>query len=119
MGESGVGAYGWLTTLIPGILPTDLGGGGIGTPITLTADGAAAFPALSAAAVANAIPWHGYFGGNLGSLKVLATADYQGTRNVIIGGGEKTVISVPEPGILGLLGFGLLGLGFFRKRRSR
>ena len=100
MGESGTGEYGWLTTLIPGILPTDVGSGGIGTNMTLTAAGTAAFPGLTNADLSGADPWHGYFSGNLGGLSVLATApDNQGVnRNVIIGGGAGTVIACGQPG---------------------
>lgn len=128
MAESGAGAYGWLTTLIPGILPTDAGGGGIGTNMSLTADGAAAFPGLTNGDLSGADPWHGYFGGNLGGLKVLATApDNLGiTRNVIIGGGAGTVIScgqqgqpacpTPEPGINWLFAAGLAALTLLRRK---
>jgi hypothetical protein len=120
-GESGVGAYGWLQTLVTGILPVDVGGGGINTPINLTAAGVAAFPGLPNSAVQQAIPWHGYFGGNLGSLSVLGTAlDGNFTRNVIIGGGAGTVITpnpVPEGGsTIALLGAAVLGLVLFRRR---
>lgn len=99
-GEVGTGAFGWLSTLIPGISFTDVGGGGIGTNMTLTPAGTAAFPGLTNADLAGADPWHGYFGGNLGGLSVLATApDNQGvTRNVIIGGGTGTVFQCGEPG---------------------
>src|SRR5690606_33407716 len=97
MAETGTGAYGWLTTLIPGIVATDIGGGGHGTNITLTGDGASAFPGLTNTDLAGADPWHGHFSGNLGSLSVLGVADQGGViRNVIIGGGAGTVIT-PDP----------------------
>lgn len=107
MAESVTGAWGWLTTLIPGIVATDVGGGGIGTDITLTPAGMSAFPGLTNAQLAGADPWHGHFSGNLGTLSVLGTA-LQGasTRNVIIGGGTETVISAPFPASVLLLGFG-------------
>ncbi|MBI4469798.1 MAG: hypothetical protein HY650_10820, partial [Acidobacteria bacterium] len=87
-GESLPGSYGWLSTLIPGIAVTDLGSGGIGTPITLTPDGAEAFPGLSNADLAGAVPWHNYFDGSFGSLTVFGTALDNGgiRRNVIVGG---------------------------------
>lgn len=99
-GEVGTGAFGWLSTLIPGISFTDVGGGGIGTDMTLTPAGTVAFPGLTNTDLAGADPWHGYFSGNLGGLSVLATApDSQGvTRNVIIGGGAGTILQCGEPG---------------------
>lgn len=127
-GETGTGAYGWLSTLIPGIIATDVGGGGIGTDISLTAAGSVAFPSLTNADLALADPWHGYFSGNLGGLSVLGTALQNGvSRNVIIGGGAGTVLQcgqpgtppcqTPEPGSMVLMvtaGLALLGL---RRRR--
>ena len=118
MAESGTGAYGWLSTLIPGLIYTDIGSGGVNTDITLTAAGMAAFPGLTNAEMAGADPWHGYFSGNLGSLSVLGTA-LQGSvsRNVIIGGGAGTVISAPDGGAtLALLGFALTGLAAVRRK---
>ena len=47
---------------------TDIGGGGLGTDITLTAAGGTAFPGLTNADLAGADPWHNYFSGNLGGL---------------------------------------------------
>lgn len=118
MGESGSGAWGWLTTLIPGIVATDVGAGGIGTDITLTPAGATAFPGLTNGDLAGADPWHGYFSGNLGTLSVMGTAlDGGNTRNVIIGGGTQTVISAPFPASLLLLGFGA-GVVLCLRRRS-
>ena len=121
-GETGAGAYAWLATLLPGITFTDVGGSGITSDITLTAAGAAAFPGLSNADLAGADPWHGYFGGNLGSLSVLGVApDVAGvSRNIIIGGGAGTVIThVPEPGsmaLVALAGLALLAGGSRRRR---
>ena len=116
MGESGAGSYGWLQALIPGIVVTDVGGGGVGSNITLTAAGTAAFPGLTNADLANADPWHNFFSGNLGGLSVLGTA-LQGnsTRTVIIGGGAGTQFA-PEPGALSLFGLALFALLYVRRR---
>ena len=131
MGETGTGAYGWLTTLIPGIVFTDVGGGGIGTNITLTAAGIAAFPGLTNTDLAGADPWHGYFSGNLGGLSVLGVAnDNSGfSRNLILGGGAGTVIGcglagqpacgVPEPETLPLVAIAGLALVLTGLRRRK
>lgn len=131
MGQSGANAFGWLQTLIPGITSTDAGGGGIGSDITLTAAGAAAFPGLTNGDLAGADPWHSYFSGNLGGLSVLGTALQNGvTRSVIIGGGAGTVLqcgdpgqpacpTIPEPGTLPLVGLAGLGLALLGARRRK
>jgi hypothetical protein len=95
MGESpffaGTTAYGWLIELLPDITVTDVGGGGIGTAITLTAEGEQAFPELTSADLSSG-PWHNYFSGEIGGLEVLGTApdDNGVTRNIILGGGVGT-----------------------------
>jgi hypothetical protein len=130
MAQSCTGAYGWLTTLIPGIVATDIGGGGTGSNISLTAAGQSAFPALTNTDLAGADPWHGYFSGNLGGLSVLGVADFGGaSRNVIIGGGAGTVIGcgqpgqpacpTPEPGSLPLFALAGATLAFFGLRRRK
>ena len=124
-GETGTGEFGWLSTLIPGITNTDIGPGGIGTDITLTAAGTTAFPGLTNTDLSGADPWHSWFGGNLGGLSVLGTAaDAIGAagvqRAVIIGGGAGTRISVPEPGSMVLVATaGLALLGLRRRRQSK
>ena len=124
MGESpsfGVTPYGWLTSLIPTISVVDAGGGGVGTPLGLTADGQAAFPGLTNADLSSG-PWHNSFTGNFGSLKVLAEETVGNKRLVILGGGAGTTItptSVPEPAsTLGLLAFGAMGATSALKRKK-
>jgi hypothetical protein len=123
MGETGVGKFGWLSTLIAGITVTDIGGGGSASGLNLTPAGAAAFPGLPNSEVQAAIPWHEFFGGNLGSLSVLGVGD--AGQAVIIGGGAGTVIQtnpVPEtvslaftaPFLAGLLFLG----GFIRRQKA-
>ena len=130
-GEIGAASFDWLSTLIPGLVATDTGAGGVGTDITLTAAGALAFPGLTTPDLAGADPWHNYFTGNLGGLSILGTA-LQGTttRNVILGGGVGTVLQcgltgqphcpVPEPGSMVLVATaGLALLGMRRRRQSK
>ena len=77
---SGPIAYGWLTTLLPGVLEST--GCNVNT-LSLTADGQTAFPGLTNSDIRTG-PCHSHFSGNLGDLKVLAK---DGTPwNIIIGG---------------------------------
>ncbi len=120
MSESGTGAWGWLTTLVPGLTPVDVGTGGVGTDMTLTPEGASAFPGLTNADLAGADPWHNYFTGNLGGLQVLATAlDGSNTRNVILGGGVEGRISSPEPSTIVMAGMGLMGVLVWRRHARK
>jgi hypothetical protein len=77
---SGPVAYGWLSTLIPGIRESD---GCNSSTLSLTPEGQAAFPELTNAHI-RAGPCHSNFSGDLGGLQVLAR-DGSG-RNIIIGG---------------------------------
>ena len=92
-------AYLWLESIIPGLSATGFSAEH-DTPISLTVDGFAAFPGLTDADL-SAGPWHNWFEGNMGSLKVLATAqDEMGiTRTVILGGGKDTQLG-PGSGII-------------------
>ena len=63
--------------------------------------------------------YHNEFDGPAGffGLSVLAINNNTGDA-VILGGGTTTQITVPEPGLLGLIGFGLAAVGFVRRRRT-
>ncbi len=115
--------YDWVTTLLPSLTVTDVGGGGIGTALSLTAAGNAAFPGLTNGDLSTG-PWHNYFTGT-GALPILATApDFAGaTRNVIIGSSSGSITDpgpprVPEPASLLLLGAGFAGIAAARKGRA-
>jgi hypothetical protein len=81
------GSWGWLRALYPGVNVIDVSDAGVTRNITLTPDGMAAFPGLANADLTGTVRWVNYFVGDLGNLKVLATAP-QGanTRQVILGG---------------------------------
>lgn len=117
--------YQWVQTLVPTLTVTDVGGGGIGTALSLTSAGNSAFPGLTNADL-SAGPWHNYFT-NVGAFPVLATApdDAGITRNIIIGSNAGTVTNpcptgncnpVPEPASMLLLGAAMAGIGIVKRR---
>ena len=91
---SGSVAYGWLSTLLPGLTEVS---GCSSSGATLTAAGIAAFPGLSNSDIdSNAGPCHSSFTGDFGGLTTLA---FDGLgRSYIIGGGAGTVILCGGPG---------------------
>jgi len=133
--NSGIG-YGWLSTLLPGlIVQGDNGGPNFdSSSLSITAAGNAAFPGLTNTDVSNATPWHAWFSGDFGGLNTLVTGPIFDAAGgtfpgaVVIGGGAGTVFqcgepgqppcnTVPEPSELPLMVIGLLGLAYTMRRR--
>ncbi len=106
--------YSWLTTLVNGVSVTPQNTGGIGTGLTKTAAGNAAFPGLTNADLSSG-PFHQRFT-SVGGLTVLAVNS--GNEAVIIGGVSGSITSqVPEPTSLALVGLALAGIAFSVKRK--
>lgn len=112
--------YGWLTALLPSVTVTRFGGSGT---LELTAAGNAAFPGLTNSDL-NAGPFHGEFSGDLAGISVLFTNGPGGSAVGIGSSGgsvtdpEPPTGEVPEPAVLSLLGAGLAGFSFLRRRKS-
>ncbi len=100
----GSGNYGWLSTLLPGLLET-LGGTSSGH--TLTAAGNTAFPGLTNADIGSG-PSHSFFSGNFGGLQILGR-DGQNRAFLLGGGVGASITEVPEP--ISMIVFGSLVVG--------
>ena len=122
--------YGWLTSLLPGLVIKGDGHGGITDSgnLRLTADGMTQFPGLTDAEVSAATPWHAYFTGTFGGLQSLIVGNGDGVGGfndtVVLGGGFAggggTITppgGVPEPETLPLLMLAAGSLLLARRRR--
>ncbi|OWK36216.1 hypothetical protein [Fimbriiglobus ruber] len=119
MGEVGSGAWGWLPSVVPGISTTGFGTGGF-QQITLTSDGAAAFPGLTSDDVAS-VTWNSGFQHGTGGLTVLGTAPAgDGSAAVILGnlGAPPAFppVGVPAPPAVVLLAVGACAMAARRRR---
>ena len=110
-----------LSALIPGIVTIDIGTGGNGEALILTAAGSAAFPGLTNADLSSG-PWHHYFTG-YSPLSLLAESS-PSSFDVVIGGVGGSItdpgpVRVPEPITLTLFGAGLVGAAALRRRKAK
>ncbi|MFN8545350.1 MAG: hypothetical protein U0807_14235 [Candidatus Binatia bacterium] len=87
------GGFGWLTTLLPGIIrhdPSEQSCNDVSLAVTL--DGVAALPGLTDPIASSATPWHSWFSGNFGGLDVLVTGPCSaGAQAVVLGGGQVVI----------------------------
>ena len=106
--------YSWLTTLLGTITVTAQNTGGIGSGISTTPAGQAAFPGLTNQDLSSG-PYHQKFT-NTGGLTVLGVN--ANNEAVIIGGRTGSITTqVPEPTSLALVGLALAGVAVSIKRK--
>jgi hypothetical protein len=110
--------FGWASALLPSLVTVDLGGGGNGDPLSLTAAGNAAFPGLTNGDLSTG-PYHNIFT-NPAGLPILAV----NTQNqaVIIGAFGGTVTNPNPPGVpdsgatIAMLGLAFTGIAGLRRK---
>lgn len=120
--------YGWLTSLLPGLVVKGDNSGGVSNSsvLQLTPAGKAQFPTLTDTDISNATPWHAYFTGSFGALQSLIVGNGDGVGGfndaVVLGGGFAggggTIVGVPEPETLPLLLLAIGSLLLARRRRA-
>lgn len=112
--QTSSGGYGWLSTLVPGLVASSSFASGL----ILTPAGSAAFPGLSNSDL-SAGPYHGVFTGSLGGLTTLFKST--SGRPVGLGSSGGSITNpggvVPEPGTYALFGLVAAGYAVIRRRR--